>query len=311
MAVLAPDVPVPPRVSVVLPTYNRAGVLARAVRSVLAQSESDLELIVVDDASTDETPHVLAGFDDPRLHVLSHAVRRGGAAARNTGLAATHADWVAFQDSDDEWLLDKLARQLAVAAQDPAWGAIYCAFVRISGNRATRTPAAKHRRRAGWLHADILRDSFISTQTLLVRRTALDAAGGFDAELPRFQDWELMMRLSRHHPIGCVDEPLVIVHTLPDAITHDAVARLRARTRIVERHTPWLAAYPRILAEHLYAVGHLHALAGDAASARHWLRRAVAVDRRLLKAWAALALTGLGTAGYARATRLRGQWRDA
>lgn len=311
MAALAPDMPVPPRVSVVLPTYNRAGVLGRAVRSVLAQSEPDLELIVVDDASTDETPRVLADFDDPRLHVLHHTVRRGGAAARNTGLAAARAEWVAFQDSDDEWLLDKLARQLTVAAQDPALGAVYCAFVRISGDTATRTPAAKHKRRSGWLHADILRDSFISTQTLLVRRTALDAAGGFDTELPRFQDWELMMRLSRHHPIGCVDEPLAIVHTLPDAITHDAAARLRARMRIVERHALWLAAHPRTLAEHLYAIGHLHALAGEIAAARHWLRRAVATDRRFLKAWAALALTGLGTAGYARATRLRGQWRDA
>lgn len=301
----------PPRVSVVLPTYNRAGVLARAVRSVLAQSESDLELIVVDDASTDETPRVLAGFDDPRLRVLHHAVRRGGAAARNTGLAAAHADWVAFQDSDDEWLLDKLARQLAVAAQDPDLGAVYCAFVRLGGDTATRTPAAKIERRAGWLHAEILRDSFISTQTLLVRRAALDAVGGFDTALPRFQDWELMMRLSRQHPIGCVDEPLVVVHTLPDAITHDAPARLRARTRIVERHALWLAAHPRTLAEHLYAVGHLHALAGETTAARHWLRRAIAADRRFPKAWTALALTGLGTAGYAHATRLRGQWRDA
>lgn len=300
----------PPRVSVVLPTYNRAGVLGRAVRSVLAQSEPDLELIVVDDASTDDTPRVLADFDDPRLHVLRHTIRGGGAAARNTGLAAARADWVAFQDSDDEWLLDKLARQLAMAMQDPVLGAVYCAFVRISGDRITRTPATKVKRRAGWLHTDILRDSFISTQTLLVRRAALEAVGGFDAELPRFQDWELMMRLSRRHPVGCVDEPLVIVHTLPDAITSDAAARLCARMRIVERHAHWLADHPRTLAEHLYAVGHLHALAGDAATARHWLRRAVATDRRFLKAWAALALTGLGTAGYARATQLRGQWRE-
>lgn len=301
----------PPRVSVVLPTYNRAGVLGRAVRSVLAQSAPDLELIVVDDASTDDTPRVLADFDDPRLQVLRHDVRSGGAAARNTGLAAARADWVAFQDSDDEWLLDKLARQLDVAAQDPALGAVYCAFVRISGNRITRTPGPKVKRRAGWLHADILRDSFISTQTLLVRRAALDATGGFDAELPRFQDWELMMRLSREHPVGCVDEPLVIVHTLPDAITADAAARLRARTRIVERHAHWLTDYPRTLAEHLYAVGHLHALAGDTATARHWLHRAVATNRGFLKAWAALALTGLGTTGYAQAARLRGQWREA
>ncbi len=294
-----------PRVSVILPTHNRAPVLARSIRSVLAQSASDLELIVVDDASTDATAEVLASFDDPRLRRLRHDTRQGAAAARNTGLSAARAEWVAFQDSDDEWLLDKLERQGALLAADPALGAVYCAFVRVAGDQVVRTPSTRVRRRAGWLHAEILRDSFISTQTLLVRRDVLDAVGGFDAALPRFQDWELMMRLSRHHAIGCVDEPLVMVHTLPDAITHDAPARLRARQRIVERHAVWLAAQPRILAEHRYAVGHLNALAGDMREARRWLRQAVAADPSFLKGWAALGLTVLGPRGYRRATTLR------
>jgi glycosyltransferase involved in cell wall biosynthesis len=105
-----------PLISVVLPTYNRASMLAVAVQSVLAQTFADLELIVVDDGSTDETPGVLEAIADPRLVRLRSDQQRGAAVSRNAGIGAARGEFLAFQDSDDEWLPGKLERQLSVFA---------------------------------------------------------------------------------------------------------------------------------------------------------------------------------------------------
>ena len=103
-----------PKVSVVIPVFNRPAAVRRAIESVLAQTCQDFEIIVVDDGSTDETPAVVAGLADPRMTLIQHEGNRGGSAARNTGLRAASAEYVAFLDSDDEWLPRKLERQLEV-----------------------------------------------------------------------------------------------------------------------------------------------------------------------------------------------------
>ncbi|MGB3624622.1 MAG: glycosyltransferase family 2 protein, partial [Henriciella sp.] len=100
-------------VSVVIPTYNRARTLRRAVESVLRQSYTNLELIVVDDASTDDTKAVLSSINDPRMRVITYEFNRGCAAARNIGARDARGEYLAFQDSDDEWLADKLSKQVA------------------------------------------------------------------------------------------------------------------------------------------------------------------------------------------------------
>src|ERR1041385_7139241 len=103
-----------PLVSVVLPTYQRAGTVGRAMRSVLAQTHSELELIVVDDGPDDGTADVVARINDPRVKYLRFPKRMGVSKARNVGVEAARGELIAFQDSDDEWLLDKLARQVEI-----------------------------------------------------------------------------------------------------------------------------------------------------------------------------------------------------
>lgn len=297
-----------PLVSIVIPTYNRAPLLARSIRSVLAQSCGDFELIVVDDASKDNTAEVVQGFDDPRIRYLCHEQNQGGAQARNTGIAAASGHYVAFQDSDDEWLLDKLALQLARAeSDDQRPGVVYCGFVRWDPPNASYTPGAKVVQREGDIHLAVLRDYFISTQTVLVRRACFEAVGTFDARLPRFQDWELMIRLSQRFHFALVDEPLVLVHTTADSITRDAAAKCKARELILRTHYDTLAAHPEILADHQYAVGHLMCLQGRMAEGRAYLDQAVHTHRRHYKAHAARALARLGPQAYRQAT----QWRQS
>src|SRR4051812_4583959 len=109
-----------PSVSVVLPTYNRASVLQRSIKSVLAQSFGDLELIVVDDGSTENIRSVASAFRDPRVIYIRIHHSRGAGAARNEGIRRARAEWIAFQDSDDEWLATKLEKQVAATRLAPA-----------------------------------------------------------------------------------------------------------------------------------------------------------------------------------------------
>src|SRR6056297_2960635 len=115
------------RVSVIIPTYNRAKTLLRAIDSALAQTIDDLEVVVVDDGSTDNTESVLAAYDDPRVRPVIHETNQGANVARNTGLEHACGEYVAFLDSDDEWHPAKLERQLAVLEERSSdWIGVYC-----------------------------------------------------------------------------------------------------------------------------------------------------------------------------------------
>ena len=182
-------------VSIVLPAFNRAGSIRMAVESVLQQSFSDFELLVVDDGSTDGTMAQLAEITDPRVQLLANPRNIGASAARNTGIRAARGDWVAFQDSDDEWLPQKLAKQMERLAAEPGKAiACYCGMAivgapeNIPGSRTTirYIPDQTIATVEGNLLEQLLARSFISTQTLVVRRTALLEIGGFDeAQLAR------------------------------------------------------------------------------------------------------------------------------
>lgn len=262
-----PAAPVP-AVSVVLPAYNRADSIRLAIDSVLRQSFADFELIVVDDASTDGTRAAAEAVTDPRVRVIAHARNRGASAARNTGVAAARAPFVAFQDSDDEWLPLKLEKQMArLLAPRPAgetdFVAAYCGMI-ILGTHTDLSGAGRARVSyvpdpaaspvEGDIFESLMRTSLASTQTLVVRRDRMLEVGGFDEEMPALIDWECMLRLAPLGPVACVDEPLVIQRFSPNSITREAVKRAHARARAVARHHDRLARYPAAHAGLLYAV---------------------------------------------------------
>lgn len=253
--------------SVIIPTYEDRDVLPRAVESVLSQTLSDLELIVVDDGSTDGTAAVLDAIDDERLTYLAHETNRGASAARNTGIEAATGRYVAFLDADDEWLPAKLERQIALlVSRPPEWVAAYCAvepvFPGNSGVRGWLAAGRAHladlvsRRRhtegaegGAELIGDVLADDLHTSagSTLVVRRRVAEAIGGFDESFERFQDPEFLVRVLREGKLACVDEPLVRRHVSGDppadrvraADEHyletfaDEVARLEAEGRDV------------------------------------------------------------------------------
>ncbi len=203
-----------PLISVVIPTYNRAHVVGRAIKSVLAQTLPDFECIVVDDASTDETVPLVEGFRDPRIRLVRLAENGGVSRARNAGIQAARGEWVAFLDSDDEWLPRKLELQLARLREggDRRTGVVYCGCYLHDEviHRASQTGVFHE----GDVFDHLLRGWHPPTPSIfMVNRAALARYGGFDKELPCAQDYDLWLRLAegRNH-FAAVHQALAIKH---------------------------------------------------------------------------------------------------
>lgn len=226
-----------PAVAVIIPTYNRAHVIGRALRSVLNQTFKNLEVIVVDDGSTDDTQKLVESFVDPRVRYLRCEANQGATAARNLGIKNTSAEFIAFQDSDDEWLCEKLEKQMAVFAQaGDNIGVVYCGFFRVDGKKAAYYPSDAVLKKTGNVLESLLRGNFVTTQAAVVRRECFRSSGMFDERLPRYQDWELFIRLAKHYEFICVDEPLLLAYYSPVSITASERSLPVALRMILEKH---------------------------------------------------------------------------
>ncbi len=227
-----------PRVSIILPVYNRAATVGRAIASVVAQTEHDWELIVVDDGSHDDLSGAIAAVLDHRVHLLRHERNRGAAAARNSGIRAARAPFIAFIDSDDEWMPMKLERQIeAIERSQPPLGALCTAF-RLRRTRTGYTEDRYPRAGRSWA-ASFLDGCFVSPgSTLLARRECFEAVGMLDEALERFEDWDWLLRLVERYRFDCLPEVLAVVHVgkppeaaIIDRASRDLEARHAARIR--------------------------------------------------------------------------------
>jgi len=237
-----------PAVSVLMSVHDGAPLVLAAVASVLAQTAGDLELIVVDDGSTDATPDLLAAVRDPRLRVLRQE-RTGLTRALNAGLGHAAAPLVARLDADDVALPERLERQCAFLAREPAVGLLGTAAREVDSRgalvRIVRPPLDD----AALRHALIRANPFVHS-SVMVRRALLERAGGYDATLPVAQDYDLWMRLARVARLANLADVLV-VRTLGErrVSVEREDDRLRAETRVRWRavregaYPPWCALF--------------------------------------------------------------------
>jgi glycosyltransferase involved in cell wall biosynthesis len=196
-----------PRVSIIIPTYNRKAFVSQAVESVLAQSYEDYELIVVDDGSTDGTRKALQRYEK-RLLYLSQA-NQGVSAARNNGLTYAQGEFVAFLDSDDLWLPKKLAVQIAFMDRHP--GAQICYTDEIWIRRGVRVnPKKRHAKYDGEIYPHCLSLCIISPSSALMRRGLFVQVGGFDPGLPVCEDYDLWLRVAARYPVYFIPQRLIV-----------------------------------------------------------------------------------------------------
>ena len=197
-------------ISVVIPTHNRADLLPRAIKSVQAQTWTDLEILVVSDGSEDDTKAVVEALakEDSRIKFIEYFPARGGNIARNTGIDNAAGEYVAFLDDDDEFMPEKLEKQMAVMESDPEIGLVYTGvrvIYVIEGVEYSSVPKAE-----GDLSRAILLDNIIgTTSTVMARKEHLLQAGKFDVQLRALQDFDLWVRVCQLCKVGCVPEEMI------------------------------------------------------------------------------------------------------
>lgn len=194
-------------VSVIIPTYNRASLLVRALNSVLAQTVMPQQIIVLDDGSTDNTAKLLRAFAPVvQYHVISH---QGVSTARNAAVSFATENWLAFLDSDDVWLPHKLERQLALLDANPT--AVLCHTEEIWIRHGRRVnPMRKHKKQGGDVYDLSLQRCMISPSTVLLRKDVFAAMGGFDPSLAACEDYALWLKICAKYPVLLCEQALAV-----------------------------------------------------------------------------------------------------
>lgn len=227
-----------PKVSVVIPAYNRAKFIEVVAATVLAQTFTDLELIIVDDGSQDETRDVCARLAecDVRVRYIFQE-NQGPNAARNTGIRAAKGAFVAFLDSDDRWISTKLEKQLAIVEHDTTVGVLYCDYARI--DEAGQISPALHPPNIDLptMYESLLYYNIVhgSASAVLVRRECFDRVGLFDESFHWLEDWDMWIRLAQHYQFAMVPEALVHLSQHAGQSQRNTLAMAGAYLRLMEK----------------------------------------------------------------------------
>ena len=193
-------------ISLIIPTYNRCSLLKRALNSVLEQTRLPDEIIVVDDGSTDNTVDMLNN-EFPQVTTITH-VNKGVSAARNSGIQQAKGDWIAFLDSDDTWLAEKLAAQIRALQQAPDFKVCHTEEIWIR-NGVRVNAMHKHKKIGGWIFKQCLPLCAMSPSSIMIHRSVFADVGLFDESLPACEDYDLWLRICAKYPVLFIEQPLI------------------------------------------------------------------------------------------------------
>lgn len=221
------------QITTVIPVFNREHMIRRAIDSVLSQSYPSEEIIVVDDRSTDRTPDILEGYGD-KIKVIHLPDNSGPSKARNEGIKHAGTEWIAFLDSDDSWEKNKLENQAEYLTRYPFYGIIQSEEKWIRNGKRVN-PCRHHKKPAGWIWERSLERCLVSPSGVLVTKSLLERYGGFDEDLPVCEDYDLWLKISRHHPVG-LEPGLSVVkyggHRDQLSHTYPAMDRFRVKSLV-------------------------------------------------------------------------------
>lgn len=226
-----------PLVSIVIPTYNREAYIARAISSVQNQSFHDLEIIVADDGSKDNTKELISSLSaqDNRIRYIKNPINSGAQSARNLGIKAALGEWIAFQDSDDEWLPDSLECRLNEAERLKVKIVHSECYIRYSSTNQQSLFGI--RPLAGNIYREILKSPGPVFPALLVHTSALKHINYLDESIVSFQEWETCIRLAKEFEFGFVEKPTFIYHRHDDiSISYSNTLSVKGYQQIVDKH---------------------------------------------------------------------------
>lgn len=268
-------------VSVVITTYGRTeDVVLRAVESVKNQTYINWDLYIVDDNKADNPysepiKKALEDQKDERLHYIRMEKNSGACAARNRGIQESKGEYIAFLDDDDEWVSDKLEKQIAVL-QNEDIGFVYCGLFLLNEKEGSKKPASKLFV-SGNVYSRLLRDNFIGgTSEIVIKRECINVCGGFREDMPSSQDYEMWLRLSKKYNAGYVPENLVILHLHEgDSITKSLDRRIEGYRKIIDAYYDDIITIKKNHSYQLYNLGKFLILNKQSKEGWEYLKKAI------------------------------------
>ncbi len=265
------------KVSIILPTYNRTQVIKRAINSVLNQSYSNFELIIIDDGSTDNTAEVIKSFNDERIQFIRNDNNRGQAIARNIGLKRAKGSYIAFLDSDDVWHKDYLEKQIETLSNMPdEYGLVYCKCRRLNNSKITFLPPTLIKEED--IKEQLIKENFTTLQAILLKRGCLEKCGYLDERMTALEDWDFFIRLSDICRFKYNDEVLVDMYASRDGVNNNIADRIAAREHILDKNSDTFKDYPETLASHFYTLAVEYAFLKDGENAVKNIEKAVKLN---------------------------------
>lgn len=270
-----------PTVSVIIPTYNRAELVRRAIQSALEQTFQDYEVIVVDDGSTDNTREVVGEFvkQDQRVKFIQHETNKGVSAARNTAILQARGEYIAFLDSDCTWAPEKVEKQLkAFAEGGTKLGAVAAEIFLIS--RKDKIP----KKRIG-VSGDIYKKLLAGVwpggpQTVVIKKECFEKVGLFDETFPAMEDLDLYLRIAKHYHFDIVAKPLVGVERKPDSLSLNSLALFIGMKRTLEKYQGEFPRFSPLRSRFAFSVGLELCRQGEMGQGRRYLLQAILANPR-------------------------------
>ena len=268
-----------------MPTFNRASQIEKSIESVLNQTHQELELIIVDDGSSDNTEEVVRSFKDSRVSFFKFEKNQGQSAARNFGIKQAKYDLVAFQDSDDEWMPNKLGKQFDLLSQsDSKCGMVFSGYWRIKEKIDSKKYLPD---KLAWgddskIVDKIFDGNFISVVTVLCKKEILDKVGGFDEKMRGFEDWDLFIRMANSCQIKFIDEPLVIVHAKSSlSVTENLKSLTESTEMLLEKNRLNFKKRPAAYGKRLAILADFYGRSGNYLKAKQTYNEAVKYNHKL------------------------------
>ncbi len=294
-----------PTVSVIIPTYNRAHMVGRAIRSVLNQTYQDFELIIVDDASTDNTEEVVKSFNNERLRYIRLRENSGSSVApRNTGIEIARGEYIAFLDSDDEWLPEKLEKQIdKFKSVSLDVGLVYSGCVGVSERTGETLFKFMHAKR-GDVFSLMVERNIVGGPTVLVKRECFQKTGLFDKGFLSFQDWDMWIRIAKCYKVDFVPEISAKYYVHANRGSVNVERKIQGLDKITRKYQNYLSK--TVISCRLKTLGILYCYKGDFKKASRYFREALSNNPRNIKAYFHFLLCKLAPKLYQ--ARLRRLW---
>ncbi len=242
-------------VSVIIPTYNRPMLLQRSLQSVLSQSYSNIEVLVIDDASTLDYSDVFKEFEDTRIQYVRHRQNTGQAASRNTGIRLAQGAYIAFNDDDDVWDNEKLEKQMhRMQSSEGNVGLVFSKYKKIlkDGSEKEVLPVNQD---ISQCHRLLLEYCFIGTPTVLMKKECIEKSGAFDENLPCLEDWDLWIRVSKYYSFEYIPENLVYAYESENSVNINKKNNASALEAILNKYIDEISSDKKLRSLYYWRIG--------------------------------------------------------